>query len=489
MLGAVAVTRGAPSRTFDDALRREGHDAIPPTEAVPPAASAVHAVCPFLVMADGSWRSAAGLRDQRCGAIAPAAPLTIEKQRRLCVTAEHLGCSTFIAADRHGTEAQAVSALRGRAAGPTRWALARTSALVLEDGAPLPLAMPTAYDHLGEDPAAGRSSAPSTGRTEPIGPGGAFRWRSGAELAARLEIYADRATTGASSWSDRVASALERLIERGRRLPVTVRIDPADKARRTSRPPLAPWWPMAGLRSRLNVGRRATRATGSEGRAGSLQPRSRIGVPPVAAPRRSLPLLRLSSIAAQRLASARDTVRAVRARGPALPAPSIRSMPPGAPLRDARRGPRAAIGTLRVSGARPASSTRRLGTGMRLGGVVAAAMAVAVAAGLAASRPSPPPAGAPVVAGSATGAVLGEPPRATLGPRSAPAAGLATPSQPRSSPTADATSTPRETYTVAAGDTLFEIARRFDTTIEALQRLNRLESADVIEVGQVLELP
>jgi LysM repeat protein len=56
-------------------------------------------------------------------------------------------------------------------------------------------------------------------------------------------------------------------------------------------------------------------------------------------------------------------------------------------------------------------------------------------------------------------------------------------------PSAAASSPAGETYTVEAGDTLFEIARRFDTTIDELQRLNRLPSADLIEVGQVLSLP
>jgi LysM repeat protein len=44
------------------------------------------------------------------------------------------------------------------------------------------------------------------------------------------------------------------------------------------------------------------------------------------------------------------------------------------------------------------------------------------------------------------------------------------------------------THTVAPGDTLFSIARRYGTTVEELMRLNRLESF-LIQVGQVLRLP
>lgn len=44
------------------------------------------------------------------------------------------------------------------------------------------------------------------------------------------------------------------------------------------------------------------------------------------------------------------------------------------------------------------------------------------------------------------------------------------------------------TYTVQRGDTLFSIARRHDTTVEILMRLNGLSEA-TLSVGQVLQLP
>ncbi|GGM99299.1 peptidoglycan-binding protein LysM [Thermus composti] len=44
------------------------------------------------------------------------------------------------------------------------------------------------------------------------------------------------------------------------------------------------------------------------------------------------------------------------------------------------------------------------------------------------------------------------------------------------------------THTVAPGDTLFSLARRYGTTVEALMRLNGLTSPE-LKVGQVLRLP
>ena len=45
-----------------------------------------------------------------------------------------------------------------------------------------------------------------------------------------------------------------------------------------------------------------------------------------------------------------------------------------------------------------------------------------------------------------------------------------------------------QTYTVQSGDTLYEIANRFGTTVSALKSANNLTS-DIIRVGQVLSIP
>ena len=45
------------------------------------------------------------------------------------------------------------------------------------------------------------------------------------------------------------------------------------------------------------------------------------------------------------------------------------------------------------------------------------------------------------------------------------------------------------TYTVQAGDTLAEIAAEFGVTVEEMVKVNAIEDANLIEVGQVLVVP
>jgi LysM repeat protein len=63
-----------------------------------PAVDRMARICPYLAAADGAWRSASVTREHRCGAITPPAPIAAEKQRRLCLTAEHPTSATFEAA-------------------------------------------------------------------------------------------------------------------------------------------------------------------------------------------------------------------------------------------------------------------------------------------------------------------------------------------------------------------------------------------------------
>jgi LysM repeat protein len=88
--------------------------------------------CPFLVAEAGGWRLDVPSRAHRCGAVSPPAPLSPEKQARLCLTAAHLTCATL----------QASQAARGARLGPlaaggdrtTRWGLARTTTVIEEAG-------------------------------------------------------------------------------------------------------------------------------------------------------------------------------------------------------------------------------------------------------------------------------------------------------------------------------------------------------------------
>ena len=52
---------------------------------------------------------------------------------------------------------------------------------------------------------------------------------------------------------------------------------------------------------------------------------------------------------------------------------------------------------------------------------------------------------------------------------------------------ASETINPTTTYTVVSGDTLYSIARRFNTTVDELKRLNNL-SSNTLSIGQVLKL-
>jgi LysM repeat protein len=65
----------------------------------------------------------------------------------------------------------------------------------------------------------------------------------------------------------------------------------------------------------------------------------------------------------------------------------------------------------------------------------------------------------------------------------------AVPETPAPTPTPTPVVTPQQTYTVAQGDTLAEIAQRFGTSVNALQAANGIEDPDEIVVGQVLVLP
>ena len=91
-----------------------------------PSGPTSHSICPFLLSADGGWRSATAVREHRCTAVTPPSPLAAEKQRRLCLTAEHATCATYLAAG----EARAA----GQRTFERRRPVARTTPLVLDQG-------------------------------------------------------------------------------------------------------------------------------------------------------------------------------------------------------------------------------------------------------------------------------------------------------------------------------------------------------------------
>ena len=108
--------------------------AVPGTAALSTAPDTA-AVCPFLLAGDAAWRSSTVSRDHRCHAVAPAAILAGDKQRRLCLVDKHVGCSTYIAATAALVEPGAP------ATRPLHRSVTKTAPLVLDRGR-LPIAVP-----------------------------------------------------------------------------------------------------------------------------------------------------------------------------------------------------------------------------------------------------------------------------------------------------------------------------------------------------------
>ena len=88
-----------PRQPHLDSHPQRGSAPPPPGAArVDPSVRALRDICPFLLAANGDWRSAEATGDHRCTAVFPPAALTTEKQRRLCLTPDHESCATFVAA-------------------------------------------------------------------------------------------------------------------------------------------------------------------------------------------------------------------------------------------------------------------------------------------------------------------------------------------------------------------------------------------------------
>ena len=86
--------------------------------------------CPFLLAEGGGWRLDVPSRDHRCAAVSPPAALSVEKQARLCLTAEHVNCATYLASlSARGSRIGSPSAIR-----TTRWGLARTTTVIEDAG-------------------------------------------------------------------------------------------------------------------------------------------------------------------------------------------------------------------------------------------------------------------------------------------------------------------------------------------------------------------
>jgi LysM repeat protein len=95
---------------------------------------AVSAICPYLTSSGGAWRMSGPSRDHRCAAVDPPAPQAPDKQRRHCLSPDHVECPVYRA-----SRAARSSALAGGAdpelidaADRRRRPLARTAPVLLE---------------------------------------------------------------------------------------------------------------------------------------------------------------------------------------------------------------------------------------------------------------------------------------------------------------------------------------------------------------------
>jgi LysM repeat protein len=136
------TSAGEPEPTRSRTPGQAGRAGVAPSGGVAVATAAADArpaapapdrvACPFLVAEGGGWRLAMPVREHRCAAVQPPAPLAPDKQARLCLTATHPTCATYLAS----------SAARGVRLGKepvvaertTRWGYARTTSVIEDRG-------------------------------------------------------------------------------------------------------------------------------------------------------------------------------------------------------------------------------------------------------------------------------------------------------------------------------------------------------------------
>ncbi len=107
-----------------DAARADAARADAPTDVTLPRG------CPFLIAEGGGWRLDLPTREHRCGAVSPPAPLSPEKQSRLCLTRTYPSCATYLASTTARQE-RLGAPVSDRA---TRWGLARTTTVIEDSG-------------------------------------------------------------------------------------------------------------------------------------------------------------------------------------------------------------------------------------------------------------------------------------------------------------------------------------------------------------------
>ena len=147
----------------------------------------MHGVCPYLLSADGAWRSASAAREHRCTAVTPPAPLAAEKQRRLCLTADH------VVAARPSSPPTRRAAVGHRPGRPAPRPIARTTPLVLDQGR-LAIALPSITSAADRRPGRARSACSASPSARSSSPGS----RPVAAATAGVVVPVGSATPGAA---------------------------------------------------------------------------------------------------------------------------------------------------------------------------------------------------------------------------------------------------------------------------------------------------
>ena len=110
------------------------HDPGSRPRPAPTAREAVDAICPYLTSDGGAWRLLTPSRDHRCVAVDPPVPQSNDKQRRHCLSEDHVACPLFVAAReaRTATLAAGSDPAFVTSADRRRRPLARTAPILLE---------------------------------------------------------------------------------------------------------------------------------------------------------------------------------------------------------------------------------------------------------------------------------------------------------------------------------------------------------------------
>jgi LysM repeat protein len=88
-----------PDERADDASGWADETSSPaPSQPRPSRGASAAIMCPFLATGSGAWRAAFPVSEHRCTAVVPAVRIAPAKQRRLCLSIDHITCTTYLAA-------------------------------------------------------------------------------------------------------------------------------------------------------------------------------------------------------------------------------------------------------------------------------------------------------------------------------------------------------------------------------------------------------